>query len=157
MQLHIHTAPSLLVSTDVEEGKRWSRHGKQRPLLDVCWSVQINEYHQFNKGTLNDPSRDYGVIKYNNNKIILWFEQTHLYETPWVKGNRKTVPSKCLRRFKCEWEDDERTPEDVFFCQFWIHICRKSHKHFVTPGPDIRMNKYYWKPLEGCRFKNRST
>ena len=27
------------------------------------------------------------------------------------------MPSKCLRRCKCEWEDDERTHED-FFCQF---------------------------------------
>ena len=24
------------------------------------------------------------------------------------------MPSKCLRRCKCEWEDDERTPEDFF-------------------------------------------
>ena len=24
------------------------------------------------------------------------------------------MPSKCLRRCKSEWEDDERTPEDLF-------------------------------------------
>ena len=33
------------------------------------------------------------------------------------RENRKTVPSKCLRRFTCEWEDDERTLERRFFCQ----------------------------------------
>ena len=28
------------------------------------------------------------------------------------------VPSKCLRSCSSEWEEDERTHEDLFFCQF---------------------------------------
>ena len=36
----------------------------------------------------------------------------------------------------------------IFFCQFWIHICRQIHWYLVAPWLDIRMNKYYWKPLE---------
>ena len=43
-----------------------------------------------------------------------------------VRGNRKTVPSKCLRRHKCVWEDDERTPGDLFLSVFNPHLSTNS-------------------------------
>ena len=35
-----------------------------------------------------------------------------------AKPRALLVPSKCLRRCKCEWEDEERTPEDLFLVSF---------------------------------------
>ena len=32
------------------------------------------------------------------------------------------MPSKCLHRCKCEWEDDERTPEDLFLSVLNPHL-----------------------------------
>ena len=32
------------------------------------------------------------------------------------------MPSKCLRRCKCEWEDDERTPGDFFVSVLNPHL-----------------------------------
>ena len=32
------------------------------------------------------------------------------------------MPSKCIRRCKCEREDDERTPEDLFLPVFSPHL-----------------------------------
>ena len=36
------------------------------------------------------------------------------------------VPSKCLCRCKCEWEDDEKTPEDFFLSVLNPHLSTKS-------------------------------
>ena len=39
------------------------------------------------------------------------------------------MPSKCLRRCKCEWEDDERTPEDLFLSVLNPHLSTNSLVH----------------------------
>ena len=48
------------------------------------------------------------------------------------------MSSKCLRRCKCEWEDDERTPEDFYWSVLNLHLSTNSlvlcdswsgHKH----------------------------
>ena len=36
------------------------------------------------------------------------------------------MSSKCLRRCKCEWEEDERTPEDFFLSVFNPHMSTNS-------------------------------
>ena len=36
------------------------------------------------------------------------------------------MPSKCLRRYKCEWEDDERTPEELFLSVLNPHLSTNS-------------------------------
>ena len=36
------------------------------------------------------------------------------------------IPSKCLRRCTCEWEDDERTPEDLFLSVLNPHLSTNS-------------------------------
>ena len=36
------------------------------------------------------------------------------------------MPSKCLRRCKCEWEEDERTPEDLFLSVLNPHLSTNS-------------------------------
>ena len=36
------------------------------------------------------------------------------------------LPSKCLRRCKCEWEEDERTPEDLFLSVLNPHLSTNS-------------------------------
>ena len=36
------------------------------------------------------------------------------------------MPSKCLRRCKCEWEDDESTTEDLFLSVLNPHLSTKS-------------------------------
>ena len=35
-------------------------------------------------------------------------------------------PSKCLRRFKCQWEHVERTPEDLFLSVLNPHLSTNS-------------------------------
>ena len=39
---------------------------------------------------------------------------------------RSYKPSKCLRRSKCEWEEDERTPEDLILSVFNPHLTTNS-------------------------------
>ena len=48
---------------------------------------------------------------------------------------------------QCEWEEDERTLEDLFLTVLNPHLSTNS---LVLYGSwlDIRMNKYYWEPLE---------
>ena len=36
------------------------------------------------------------------------------------------MPSKCLRRCKCEWEEDERTPEDLLLSILNSHMSTNS-------------------------------
>ena len=36
------------------------------------------------------------------------------------------VPSKCLHRCKCEWEEDQRTPEDFFLSVLNPHLSTNS-------------------------------
>ena len=36
------------------------------------------------------------------------------------------MPSKCILRCKCEWEEDERTPEDLFLSVFNPHLSTNS-------------------------------
>ena len=36
------------------------------------------------------------------------------------------MPSKCLRRCKCEWEEDEKTPEDLFLSILNPHLSTNS-------------------------------
>ena len=36
------------------------------------------------------------------------------------------MPSKCLHRCKCEWEEDERTPEDLFLSVLNPHLSTNS-------------------------------
>ena len=36
------------------------------------------------------------------------------------------IPSKCLRRCKCDWEKDERTPEDLFLSVLNAHLSTNS-------------------------------
>ena len=36
------------------------------------------------------------------------------------------MSSKCLRRCKCEWGDDERTPEDLFLSVLNPHLSTNS-------------------------------
>ena len=36
------------------------------------------------------------------------------------------MPSKCLHTCKCEWEEDERTPEDLFLSVLNPHLLTNS-------------------------------
>ena len=36
------------------------------------------------------------------------------------------MPSQCLHRFKCEWEDDERKPEELFRSVLNPHLSTNS-------------------------------